>query len=232
MVDGMNDLPTLEELVALIEQRAGTTDPLSQLTEAVMVSGQISELSDGLLGHFITLARNSGASWVAIGERMGTSKQAAQKRFAGMRRRRGGFFLNRLTEDARAVVRRAVELAREMGSDEVQPDHVLLGLMEGSMVSWAVGDLGGSPEAISTTIRSQMTSDSSGSKNGHVPFSHRSKIALEVALREAIHAGVRQIGVEHVFYGILRDGTAQGVRVLAKSGITRKTFEEWLAARE
>lgn len=148
-----------------------------------MVSGHVSELADGLLGHFVTLARESGASWVAIGECMGTSKQAAQKRFMNLRRRRGGFFLNRLSEDARTIVRRTVEPAREMGSAEVQPDHVVLALLEGSVVSWAVGDLTGSADEISAGIRSRMTTGSGHARGGHLPFSHRAKIALELALR-------------------------------------------------
>ena len=50
------------------------SDPLEQLSEAVIAA-------DHLIGHFVDQARHSGASWTQIGQSMGVTKQAAQKRF-------------------------------------------------------------------------------------------------------------------------------------------------------
>jgi ATP-dependent Clp protease ATP-binding subunit ClpA len=46
-------------------------------------------------------------------------------------------------------------------------------------------------------------------RRGHIPFARSSKKALELALREAIHHGDREIRSEHLLLGILRgaDGT-------------------------
>jgi len=104
----MDSLPSLDDLIRLVERTSPTTDPLQQLTESVMLSGHIADLGDELIGHFVERARSSDATWSEIGERMGVSKQAAQKRFTmrGLRRRRGGFFLTHFTDEARLVARR------------------------------------------------------------------------------------------------------------------------------
>jgi len=47
----------------------------------VAVSARLGELADHLIGHFVDEARRAGASWTDIGESMGVTKQAAQKRF-------------------------------------------------------------------------------------------------------------------------------------------------------
>ncbi len=57
------------------------TDALEQLTSAVMAAEHLGEVADHLIGHFVDQARRSGASWTDIGQSMGVSKQAAQKRF-------------------------------------------------------------------------------------------------------------------------------------------------------
>ena len=46
---------------------------LEQLTEAVVVAGNLSEVADHLIGHFVDQARRSGASWTDIGQSMGVS---------------------------------------------------------------------------------------------------------------------------------------------------------------
>jgi len=43
-------------------------------------------------------------------------------------------------------------------------------------------------------------------RGSHVPFSERGKKALELALREAIARGDKEIGDEHVLLGLLREG--------------------------
>jgi ATP-dependent Clp protease ATP-binding subunit ClpA len=45
-------------------------------------------------------------------------------------------------------------------------------------------------------------------RGGHVPFTPEAKKSLELALREALAAGDREIGPEHVLLGLLREGGA------------------------
>src|SRR5918998_6643500 len=57
------------------------SDPLDQLTDAVIAADHLGDVADHLIGHFVDQARRSGASWTEIGRSMGVTKQAAQKRF-------------------------------------------------------------------------------------------------------------------------------------------------------
>ncbi|HEX6618098.1 MAG TPA: Clp protease N-terminal domain-containing protein, partial [Solirubrobacteraceae bacterium] len=56
---------------------------------------------------------------------------------------------------------------------------------------------------------------------GHmVPFTARAKKALELALREAVSLGSREIRAEHLLLGILRAGDGLGARLPAAHGVT------------
>ena len=69
----------LTDLIVKVAQEAD--DALLRLARAVEMSGQLNELGDHLIGHFVDQARRSGASWTEIGASMGVTKQAAQQRF-------------------------------------------------------------------------------------------------------------------------------------------------------
>ena len=69
----------LDDLINVIKQVH--TEPLDQLTDAVLAAETLGEVADHLIGHFVDQARRSGASWTEIGKCMGVTKQAAQKRF-------------------------------------------------------------------------------------------------------------------------------------------------------
>ena len=57
---------------------------------------------------------------------------------------------------------------------------------------------------------------------GHIPFTAKSKKALELALREAIHLGHRSIGTEHLLLGLVRDDRCSAARILAAHGADRE----------
>ena len=110
------------------------TEPLDQLTDAVLAAETLGEIADHLIGHFVDQARKSGASWTEIGKCMGVTKQAAQKRFvpkapdeeASALDPNAGF--GRFTPRARNVVVVAQNKANEAGNTEIGPAHLLLGL--------------------------------------------------------------------------------------------------------
>ena len=56
---------------------------------------------------------------------------------------------------------------------------------------------------------------------GHLPFTPRSKKALELSLREAVHRGDNFIGSEHVLLGIARVDDGVGARILGDHGLSR-----------
>jgi hypothetical protein len=47
----------------------------------VLAADHLGDVADHLIGHFVDQARRSGATWTQIGQSLGVSKQAAQKRF-------------------------------------------------------------------------------------------------------------------------------------------------------
>ncbi|MGA7270494.1 MAG: Clp protease N-terminal domain-containing protein [Acidimicrobiia bacterium] len=227
----MDSFPTLDNLIRLVEDSQPGAGPLQQLTESVILSGRLSDVADDLVGHFVEDARASGATWAEIGECMGVSKQAAQKRFnSAVARRGGGFFLTRFATPARQVVRRAVAQARDAGASHVGTEHLVLGLIDDpdSLAVRAIAGLGVSVEEIRAAAESgtKVTAKSRGT--GHVPFSGQSKKVLELALRETIRSGSRRIGTEHILLGILRDRRSPGARLLIERGVDRKAVEAWL----
>jgi ATP-dependent Clp protease ATP-binding subunit ClpA len=49
---------------------------------------------------------------------------------------------------------------------------------------------------------------------GHIPFTRKSKRALELSLREALRLGHKYIACEHILLGILRDRSSLGTRLI------------------
>jgi len=55
---------------------------------------------------------------------------------------------------------------------------------------------------------------------GHIPFDKDSKRVLELALREAISLGHKEIGTEHVLLGLIRDASGPVAAAFGEAGIT------------
>src|SRR5579859_5397251 len=122
----------LDDLIEAIKK--AHSDPLEQLTGAVIAADHLDDVADHLIGHFVDQARRSGASWTAIGASLGVTKQAAQKRFvpkdpgqpADLDPSQG---FGRFTERARNVVVASQNEARAAGNDQITPEHLILGLL-------------------------------------------------------------------------------------------------------
>jgi len=69
-----------------MQDLSGDTSPL-QLVEDIPI---LEAFVDGFADARIADARAAGASWADIAQRLGVSRQAAHKRFAGKRERRTG----------------------------------------------------------------------------------------------------------------------------------------------
>lgn len=232
MVDDMEQLPDLEKLVVWIDRP--DRDPLELLTDAVILSGRLGELADDLVDHFVQRARRSGASWADIGQAIGVSKQAAQKRFVrrapGFRGPKRGLF-TRFAPGSRSVVKRAVEYAHDRGSPEIGTHHLVAALSEAESGGRAIlEEVGGDVEAIHRTALASLGGPFDESpKSGHIPFAADSKKVLELSLREAIHGESRHIGTGHLLLGILRDEKSGGARLLNEHGVSRDAVRTWLA---
>jgi hypothetical protein len=239
----MTDEPTgLDDLIRYVNAQHPDDDPLVHLSDAVLAAQRLDDLADQLIGHFVDQARRSGAPWSAIGEAMGVSKQAAQKRFVpslpGLDLPDGS--LNRFTPRARNTLAAAMREAKAMGSRKVETEHLLLGLIsepEG-VAAKAIVALGVTLEQIRARVGAARVVDSTAAPE-RIPFTPPARKVLELSLREALGLGHNYIGTEHLLLGILAEAKGDGGKVLKHLGITmeraqdqiRKALDEMMAAR-
>ncbi|HET8620802.1 MAG TPA: Clp protease N-terminal domain-containing protein [Acidimicrobiales bacterium] len=215
---------SLDQLIAVVEQTSDT--PLDRVSTAALLQSQIQALGDDLLDHFVTRARQAGLSWAQIGEALGVTRQAAQQRHGatnvpdpvleGLKDAR----FARFTDRARKAVISAHIAAQSRQHNYVGTEHVLLGLMDddSSVASDALRKLGVTKAAVEEAVTA-LVPDGGAPVHGHIPFTPRSKQALENALGEALAMGHNYIGTEHLLLGLhkMTDGLAS--RVLVERGV-------------
>lgn len=200
-------------------------DALDQLTDAMLAAEHLGEVADHLIGHFVDQARRSGASWTDIGKCMGVTKQAAQKRFVPksdtvpMNPEEG---FTRFTPRARSAVAAAQSAAHDARNQEINPDHLLLGLLADpnalSVVLLAAQDV------IADQVRAAITlPPADGEPLALVPFNGPAKKVLELTFREALRLGHNYIGTEHVLLALLESEEQDGP--LHRLGVDKSKVE-------
>jgi len=128
---------------------------------------------------------------------------------------------NRFTERARKVIILAKEEARRFNHDYIGTEHLLLGLIrEGEGVAAAVlQKMGLSLETIRMEVEKLVQPGPSTQVLGDIPFTPRSKKALELAAEEARSLGHNYIGTEHLLLGLIREGEGAASQVLLNLGL-------------
>jgi hypothetical protein len=217
----------LDDLIHAINQ--AHTDPLEQLSDAVLAADHLGEVADHLIGHFVDQARRSGASWTDIGRSMGVSKQAAQKRFVP---KGGGDTADldpsqgftRFTPRARDVAVQAHNEARAAGNPEVLPQHLVLGLLSDpkSLAGQAFAGEGVTLEAIRAAAVGTLPAGVQEVPEV-VPYSGQARKALELTFREALRLGHNYIGTEHILLALLELEGGEGP--LHGLGLTKPAVE-------
>jgi hypothetical protein len=229
----------LDELIGYVRSQEGTA--LDHVSAAVQISEHLGELTDHLIGHFVDQARKAGASWTEIGQSMGVTKQAAQKRFVPKATDTDWQSLladafhahpfSRFTERARRTVKAAQEEARELRHDHIFPEHLALGQLHEAegLAARAIVALAVSPEATRPALLAPLPAAAVDEPvSGKIPFTPRAKKVLELALREALLFGHNYIGTEHLLLALLDDEEAIGGGALTGLGITKERAREWL----
>ena len=225
----------LDDLITYITSQEGNA--LDHVSAAVRISDYLDELADHLIGHFVDQARRSGASWTEIGQSMGVSKQAAQKRFVpkgqvqfegipvGTRDRFG----ERFTDRAKRAEVAARQLAIKHRNEQVEPEHVVLAMLhepEGMAVK-AITALGVSTETVREALVAALP-PAGELMPEDVRFGPRSKHVLKLAVQEALSLGHNYIGTEHPLLGVVREEAAQGGGALTGLGLTEQRVREWV----
>ena len=214
---------TLDELIMEVRTGRPEGSPRDHLSEAAALAARLDELADHLVGHFVDQARRSGASWSAIGQSLGVSKQAVQKRFVGAEPS-----LERFTNRAKVVVLKAQNAARERGEQHVTSLHLVLGLLaewEG-LAGQAIEAAGVSRDEVASAVAAALPEPGRPARR-HATFSTGASKVLELSVRESLRLGHDYVGTEHVLLALLESGDEPGARVLTDLGVTKPAAEEW-----
>ncbi|MCG5215884.1 Clp protease N-terminal domain-containing protein [Streptosporangium soli] len=228
------DTPQLDDLIDAVKNRHADGHALDFLTDAVVVAEHLGEMADHLVGHFVALARMQGASWAEIGQSLGVTKQAAQKRFvpktptetaeADLRT------FARYTAEARTVVVQAQEEARRARHDHIGAEHIVLALLRlpEAPSGRALTALGVSPDALRESIAGLIGPPGETAPATHIAFSEQGRKVLELTHGEAQRLGHDHIGAEHVLLGVLSLGEGPAAE-FARLGVTKERVESQLA---
>jgi hypothetical protein len=202
---------TLTELIQQVEALTPDGAPLDRLAAATQVADEVEELSDHLVGHFVDVARDSGASWSQIGTNLGVSKQAAQQRFVP-----GETAQEVFTNRAAVVLLKAQNMARDRGAENVTAEHIALGLTAEwpGIAGQALEALGVTAEALQSAIEASLPPVAPTSKD-HRPLSTAARRTLELARRRGLRMGHRYVGTEHLLLGLVDSGERPVVGTLA-----------------
>ncbi len=193
------------------------TDPLEQLSDAVVAAEALGDVADHLIGHFVDQARRSGASWTDIGRSMGVTRQAAQKRFVPKADKEGSGGLDpnagfgRFTPRARNIVMTAQNEARAAGNTEIRTEHLVLGLLaepEG-LAGYALRAQGVAADDVRAAVTALLP-PAQPEVPDLVPFDASAKKALELTFREALRLGHDFVGTEHVLLALLELENGEG----------------------
>ncbi|HEY3007099.1 MAG TPA: Clp protease N-terminal domain-containing protein [Micromonosporaceae bacterium] len=228
--------PRLDDLVADVRNGRPDAGPLGHLSDAVLAAQRLGEVADALIGHFVDEARRSGASWTEIGQSLGVTKQAAQKRFVARGVATdvvgGGVAteaLARFTEAAQRAIVASQEEARRTGHDHVGGVHVVLGLLHEpeSLAARAIEAQGVALAAARKAVIAVLGQPATAVPD-HIPYSPEAKKVRELAVREALRLGHAQVGTDDILLAVLRDRRGAGARALTALGIRRDRTERCL----
>lgn len=216
MVDSMT--LTLDWLIQQV--RSEGENPLDQLGRASQRAGELGELSDALLTYFVDRARRSGHTWAEIGEHLGVSRQAAQKRFVDMVG--VGVTFERFTMRARHALDSANEVAESLNHNYVGTEHQLLALFDtqGGIAARVLADLGIAREAVVAELEETVGRGLTPAP-GPQPFTPRARKVLEEAVNVSVELGHNYVGTEHLLLGLYRGQEGLALRILEKLGANR-----------
>ncbi|WP_243064993.1 Clp protease N-terminal domain-containing protein [Humibacter sp. RRB41] len=231
---------SLDTLITFVRTIQPKGDDLSHLSDAVRVSDRMDDQADALIGYFVDQARRSGASWSQIGQSMGVSKQAVQKRFvsrSGVASEGGERLFGRFAQRARNSLLAARGIASASATDApadaptpVEPRHLVAGLLaepEG-VAARAIAAIGVPTSTVFAALgvpadAVAQASDASPEAVRAVAFSLESRQLIARSLDVALHYGHNYIGTEHLVLSAAAEGPV--AEPLASVGLGLDTLQ-------
>uniref|UniRef100_A0AAU2VET0 ATP-dependent Clp protease ATP-binding subunit n=1 Tax=Streptomyces sp. NBC_00003 TaxID=2903608 RepID=A0AAU2VET0_9ACTN len=211
---------SLAELIARLDEELPEANELARISEARLRAQTLSDLGDQLIDHYVSKAKQTGASWTEIGDAIGVSKQAAQQRHVSP--------FERYTNLNRHSIVLAQEAARTHKHDFIGTEHILLGLL-GEPRGLAYEVLiakAGSEQRVRDAIAEAMPPAGEKALRGHIAFRPESKEAIEQARRAAADLGHDWVGTEHTLLGLIRTEESPASRILRDLGFTTDELRE------
>ena len=143
--------------------------------------------------------------------------------------------LNKYTEKAREAVAAAIELAQQANNPQVEPEHLLVALLEqrDGVVPELARRLKGDPAPLTLGARELLTKISQAFGGAQPSMSPRFKLVTDQAQAEADRLKDEYVSTEHLFVGIADEtGRSPGAQYMKQHGITRdKIFEALTSVR-
>src|ERR1700674_2666093 len=132
--------------------------------------------------------------------------------------------INRYTEKAREAVASAIELARQSNNPQLEPEHLLVGLVEQreGIVPELLRKMNVDPAVVARGAREllkKLPQAHGGSEPGMSP---RLRLVTDQAQAEADHLKDEYVSTEHLFIALADEsGRSPGAQLLKYHGITR-----------
>lgn len=129
---------------------------------------------------------------------------------------------------ARQALRFAPEEARHFHHDFVGTEHVLLGLAQSqsTIVSNVMRRLGISAEAVRQEIEKVVFFGPVHAPVANIPLTPRARKALQLAAVEAHKLNQPRVNPEHIFLGLILEGSGVAALVLKNLGVRVETARE------
>jgi len=134
----------------------------------------------------------------------------------------------KMTDQGRKVIVLAQQEASNLNHGHLGTEHLLLGLLaEGRGAgATALTSLGVSLDITRDAVAALTGRGRQSPAHGHVPFTSRGSIAVELAAREAVQLGHPNLGTGHLLLGIARLGSGVAVQILVTHGADMKLVRE------
>ena len=203
--------PFYDQLVARVEHTA--SEPLERIEAAAALRAMLDADADRVLDRFVARARDGGLSWTAIGDRLGVSKQAARQRYA----LREETLEPQLQPRLRACLAQATREAKADGSDQVETQHLLAGLLAEGLAAAILEKLGLSgdrvreaghrlfgPAKSPTAQAPELSAEATGALD----------TAIHLARSDSREIGQPFVGTEHLLAALALDAGSRARRVL------------------
>lgn len=211
----MERLPDVTALAAGIDAEAAGGSSLDRLGAAIATAGRLHELGDRVVDRYVQAARADGRSWSQIGDALGVTKQAAQKRFVATPIEAAPW--PGLSEAASAVAGRAAEEARALGHRYLGTEHLLLALASDDGLAGAtLSSLGVSPEHVTEQVH-RIVGPGHSADSATLGVTPRTKRVLEAACKEARRLGHRCADTEHLLLAVAENDGVAG-QILHEAG--------------